>query len=351
MACHQAKHGGQGLGHRSNTTSCGGDGCHNLNNVGSVHAGGPGGGCTVCHSQETIPATTDCAVCHSGIGTDHHEAHNTAGHIPDGCDGCHFTYLDDEHDALGYGCTACHESSSQTVIDAIAAGDRACKACHPGNHDGGNGRSFEFNPNNGSGHRVTPDLPGMRSSFEVNGNTYSWTRPSVSTFLKTGWAYDSMVLCSDCHQYSGANGPHGAQMQMQRRPGLPERLEERSPELLELGHRLLQVPQPELRQLQRGARRERSRRERHLLQLVSREHPSWLGMPPAVGVAIGPSAVPGAERRHQRDRAPQLLAEWLGRGLLLRGMRGRSRSPREHPVAGNGRTAAGLRLAFGSCHR
>jgi hypothetical protein len=225
MACHQAKHEGQGGAHvavadvptdpdPADTCGDAASGCHQTNNVAAVHAGGPGGGCTLCHGRDTIPATTDCLVCHPGVGTDHHEQHNTAGYIPDGCEGCHFTYLDDEHEALGYSCATCHESTSQAVLDAIAADQRACVACHPGNHYDLTQRWYEFNPNNGSAHRVTPDLPGMRDSFVVDGTAYSWTRPGLSRFLKTGWTYDSMVLCSDCHSYSGATGPHGATMQV-----------------------------------------------------------------------------------------------------------------------------------------
>lgn len=70
-------------------------------------------------------------------------------------------------------------------------------------------------------HRVTADLPGMRSSFLVNGTTYTMSIPSASTFLKSGWQIDSIVTCDTCHTYSGATGPHGATMKVNIDPAYP----------------------------------------------------------------------------------------------------------------------------------
>ncbi len=176
----------------------------------------PTAGCEKCHTPTTTPSSTDCgtAGCHPGLTGGHHEIHNAAAANPTGCGGCHFTYLDDEHLNLGYTCATCHDSTSQAVQDAIAAGKRTCVECHPDNHYESEQRRFEFNPNNSSMHRASADLPGMRDSFVVNGITRTWTRPSTSSFLKSGWTYDSVVACSDCHTYSGAVGPHGATMQV-----------------------------------------------------------------------------------------------------------------------------------------
>jgi hypothetical protein len=176
--------------------------------------GSDGTGCERCHSQSQVPTTTDCYVCHPGATPGHHESHNTAGVIPNGCDGCHFAYLDDEHLSLGYECDVCHASLDGVVQEAIAAGDRDCRTCHPDGHYRRNQQEVEFNPYNGSMHRVNASLPGMRDSFVVDGNTYSWSLPSASSFLQSGWTYDSIVTCEDCHTYSGGSGPHGAQMKV-----------------------------------------------------------------------------------------------------------------------------------------
>ncbi|MDH4140562.1 MAG: discoidin domain-containing protein, partial [Coriobacteriia bacterium] len=182
---------------------------------------GPGGGCAYCHANpDTIPATTDCTVCHEGVGTNHHEQHNAVAYNPSGCSGCHFMYLDDEHAALGYTCDTCHESSSETVQGAIDAGNRNCLTCHPDSAHNMR-QADEFNAGNASMHRVSPDLPGMRSSFVVDGKTYNWSLPSASATFKSGWTYDSMVTCENCHTYSGATGPHGAAMKVNVDPAYP----------------------------------------------------------------------------------------------------------------------------------
>lgn len=232
MACHAAKHGERGTKHISTRTDCSGSGCHPIGDVSDIHDGTPisssgtlpTAGCSFCHSQTKMPTSTNCGTsgCHPGLTGGHHEQHNAATFIPAGCSGCHFTYLDDEHLALGLECQTCHASTArQDVKNAIAQRNRACVACHPSNHYDGAGKYYEFNPNNASGHRVTSDLSGMRSSFVVGGSTYSWSLPSASSFLKSGWTTTSIVKCSDCHSYSGATGPHGAQMKVNIDPNYP----------------------------------------------------------------------------------------------------------------------------------
>lgn len=213
-ACHATKHGEKRVKHASSATACGGTGCHDISDVEAIHRALAGNGCGTCHQGPgVVPTTTDCTTsgCHAGVGTSHHEAHNAAATNPGGCNGCHIMYLDDEHAALGMTCATCHESTVSAVQSAIAAGDTRCRSCHPSMHSA---QDYEFNPGQAGGHRVSADLPGMRSSFVVNGSTYTWSLPSASSFLKSGWTSDSIMGCDSCHSYSGATGPHGSTMQV-----------------------------------------------------------------------------------------------------------------------------------------
>ena len=222
-ACHATKHAAQATKHASTNTSCAGAGCHNIADASDVHKGLQGGGCSVCHKNATSPATTtDCssAGCHAGMGTNHHAAHD--GNLVNGagCEGCHFRHLDDEHAALGLTCATCHASTATDVVTAIATHDRRCLSCH---HDSAHNarQTVEFGAGNASMHRVAPGLPGMRSSFLVNGSTYTMALPAASSFLKTGYTYDTMLSCASCHTYSGAVGPHGATMKVNIDPAYP----------------------------------------------------------------------------------------------------------------------------------
>ncbi|MGB4440634.1 MAG: discoidin domain-containing protein [Coriobacteriia bacterium] len=220
-ACHPTSHGDRNAKHVSATASCGGTGCHVIGDVSTLHQALNGNGCYVCHKNPDSPATTtDCTAsgCHAGVGTDHKGLHEAAGVNPVGCSGCHFMNLVDEHAALGFTCDTCHKSTVAAVTAAIAANDLRCKSCHPGMHSR---QDYEFNPGMGSGHRVNADQPGMRSSFVVNGRTYTWSLPSTSGFLKTGYTTSSMLACSSCHTYAGATGPHGATMTVNMDPAYP----------------------------------------------------------------------------------------------------------------------------------
>lgn len=220
-ACHPTNHGERRIKHTSTTTACGGTGCHNIGDVADIHGATGGPGCGACHVNAATPATsTNCTVsgCHAGVGADHKGLHDAATVNPRGCSGCHFTNLVDEHEKFGFTCDTCHKSTVAAVTAAIAGNDLRCASCHPDQHGQ---QKWEFNPGRASLHRVSADLPGMRTSFAVNGSTYTWSLPSASTFLKTGWTTSSMMECSDCHSYSGATGPHGATMQVNIDPAYP----------------------------------------------------------------------------------------------------------------------------------
>ncbi len=216
QGCHAARHGDQNARHTSTRAECGGTGCHAIGNVVQIHSG-PKSSCATCHKSATQPATTvDCLAsgCHAGSSANHHESHNTTGVIDTGCQGCHFVYLDDEHTKLGYTCDTCHKSTNAAVVAAIAGDRRQCDACHPavnGRDRHAGQKTMEFIPGNASGHRAYSTLPGMRSSFVVNGLTYTMSIPSASSFLRSGWTTSSLVTCNQCHSF-GTNpaGPHGS---------------------------------------------------------------------------------------------------------------------------------------------
>ncbi|MDO8880110.1 MAG: hypothetical protein Q7W44_04830, partial [Coriobacteriia bacterium] len=89
--------------------------------------------CATCHGS-TDPAVVaaiaagelECLACHGEDAGDHLALHDSD--LSAFCADCHEPNLIDEHD--GYDCAACHSSTEQDVVDAIAAGDLACTACH-----------------------------------------------------------------------------------------------------------------------------------------------------------------------------------------------------------------------------
>lgn len=220
-ACHATKHGQMQASHVSSNATCSGTGCHAIGDVSDLHKGVQGGGCSVCHGS-TSGATTDCATagCHAGTTGDHHESHDGRAVNGVGCEGCHFRYLDDEHLQLGLSCATCHSSADASVRAAIVAGDGNCLTCHPDSAHNLR-QQAEFASGNASLHRVRADLPGMRSTFRVNTTNYTWSLPSASSFLKTGYTYDTIVTCDSCHVYSGTTGPHGATMKVNIDPAYP----------------------------------------------------------------------------------------------------------------------------------
>ncbi len=209
----------------TSSAGCGnGNGCHPLADLHAIHRDADTCALAGCHDIKNLkPTKTSCGIggaCHPAMSGDHRTEHDTQGRIDSGCYGCHFRYLTEEHAALGYSCATCHASVNATVRAAIAAKDRRCLTCHPDSAHNAR-QASEFAAGNASMHRVRADLPGMRSSFVVNGTTYAWSLPGASTFLKTGYAVDSVVSCDACHTYSGTTGPHGATMKVNIDPAYP----------------------------------------------------------------------------------------------------------------------------------
>jgi hypothetical protein len=222
-ACHATKHGNQSTAHNSSNTSCAGTGCHDITDVTKIHGALQGSGCYVCHKSASEPATTtNCTAigCHADVGTDHHAAHDGSAVNGSGCEGCHFRHLDDEHAALGYTCSTCHASINATVQAAIQNNDVRCLSCHPDSAHNAR-QAVEFAAGAASMHRVNADYPGMRSSFVVNGTTYTMSLPTAGNFLKTDYTTSAMLTCGSCHAYSDAAGPHGATMKINIDPAYP----------------------------------------------------------------------------------------------------------------------------------
>lgn len=218
LACHATKHTLAAQKHVSTNVACGAAGCHAIGDASDIHKGVQGGGCAVCHAAGVTP-TTNCLSCHANVGTNHHELHNGIAANTGGCSGCHSLYLDTEHALLGLTCATCHDSTRADVQAAITGGKRNCTACHPAAHGK---QAVEFDASNASMHRVRADLPGMRSSFVVNGATYTWALPSAASFLKAGFTTSSVTACDSCHTFSGtASGPHGSTVKVNIDPAYP----------------------------------------------------------------------------------------------------------------------------------
>jgi len=108
-------------------------------------------------------------------------------------------------DYEAYLCFKCHSSYTALPVTGGSGGYGATDL------------ALEFNPSNQSYHRVLgSQMSGMRTSFTVGANTYTWTKASDATLFKSGSGLtsNSMVTCSGCHGDSGtdARGPHGSSM-------------------------------------------------------------------------------------------------------------------------------------------
>lgn len=208
----------------STTAGCTtGTGCH-ATELHTLHKSATTCALSGCHDAPNVkPSKKSCGTggtCHTTLTGDHEAQHDTAGVIDSGCYGCHFQYLTTEHMKLGLTCATCHQSTNAVVTAAIAAHDRDCMTCHPDSPHNAR-QTNEFSAGNASMHRVRADLPGMRSSFVVNGSTYSWSLPTAASFLKSGYTTNSIVTCNMCHTYSGTTGPHGATMKVNIDPAYP----------------------------------------------------------------------------------------------------------------------------------
>lgn len=110
-------------------------------------------------------------------------------------------------------CFKCHAAPSRTVTRRNASTYTATDLTR------------DFNPANPSYHNVLGLDVGMRSTFTMDGTTFSWGLLPESQMFQPGWTYNSPVTCSDCHT-SGSSaqalGPHGATTPYMIDPAYPD---------------------------------------------------------------------------------------------------------------------------------
>ena len=176
--------------------ACQGAGCHNQTNLVPIHTAI---GCAGCH-ESTDPnvvgaiatGNKDCGACHPGGGN--HAALHDGGFPPDeDCGLCHNQNLVVQHE--GY-CSYCHESTDPNVVDAIAAGNTECGACHSTLH-GATLTYFDFQEGNG----VTTGAA-FKKVFPSSFNT-TYTIDNGSWALGTATPHSgysqSTAKCGVCH--------------------------------------------------------------------------------------------------------------------------------------------------------
>lgn len=243
--------------------------CHELNkDVSTVpmSCGAGSGGGTGCHQNRND----------ANHGADHDS--NKAAGTPAGtsgqnytygsnvgCFGCHYSDLREEHAPAGFtggpsgvgagrtmeggaggtdGCGVCHSdkgtpgtfSTGTAVTTAITNNDLRCISCH----NNGTATDNVAGKTLASPHKVTgaghsdpavefvdgatrgghnsmgqvwfPNTTGFGTVNTVANP--SWPLPPSAEWLNAGWTTTSIVLCSDCHSYTGATGPQGATAKM-----------------------------------------------------------------------------------------------------------------------------------------
>ncbi|HEY3317510.1 MAG TPA: discoidin domain-containing protein [Coriobacteriia bacterium] len=206
-------------------------------------------GCDVCHRNPTLPRdasgllSNDCSVCHftfAGHPKDHTSTYDLSSCDDAGCHAASVTVtstgttedlvpIHNEH-ALGgtFACAGCHESANANVIAAIAAGNKACDACHTLGATAGsthyavhwaNPPLADGNPvtahyayvsGSATGGAYTTDCIGCHTSnvvdehLGVQAANGSWVRPPRHT------ASGASLTCATCH-----NGPLNVQQAIQ----------------------------------------------------------------------------------------------------------------------------------------
>jgi predicted CXXCH cytochrome family protein len=234
--------------------------CHTVTDVRTLHAATPGD-CANCHKAGGPTNNCQTAACHSTqfVNVDVHNSVNhattqisTAAGQPFAgtgigattCTGCHDDSISLEHNTLSaYSatpCSMCHKKAANsgaptnvTSADtqatiAKAAGTALCTDCHttvtaasPHIQRAGTTAalgSMQFDPT-WSGHKSYDTMYGSRnggtgSTFNGQATSITWTLPTATSWLKTGWTTTTQaVRCDDCHgSITGAVGPHGASM-------------------------------------------------------------------------------------------------------------------------------------------
>jgi len=236
--------------------------CHNVADVANIHARTANSGCPICHTSNTAhPTIKNCqnAGCHVGVNIDEHidtgsdaENHHETVNVFGGtvsfsqCTGCHDDDMANDHFVLTANtarqCSVCHKtnytpgtySPTTAIVDSVidAGAGAECDDCHTTSTKSAPHRqrqgttstlgSTQFD-NSWSGHRVYSSMTGVVKTWTAGGASnvsWNWTstmdnRVFQTTTLQPGnrtLNSTTMIYCNDCHDYSGALGPHGAAM-------------------------------------------------------------------------------------------------------------------------------------------
>ncbi len=180
--------------HAAPANACTISGCHTASRgLAAIHslatttvAGDTRTSCQVCHAGG-VPASRECATCHSG--DPHPDADHTVGG-PCVTSGCHATDATTIH-APGPGCGACH---AEGVTPSFA-----CRSCHPAPHTEANHGSSD----NCTSCHSTGNLMG------VHGDDCATCHPTPAQ----GTTYNGTCTQSGCHPSPHSNlagywGPH-----------------------------------------------------------------------------------------------------------------------------------------------
>jgi len=132
--CHTSRHASMTASHVSSNTSCGGTGCHAINDVASVH-GATASNCGVCHGAGKTP-TTNCTVCHGGDAHTVREPYQNCA-----SSGCHSLPVIHGYTRHQVDCSKCHGDSaggcvqsgchSENGVHSVSRHEsQPCQTCH-----------------------------------------------------------------------------------------------------------------------------------------------------------------------------------------------------------------------------
>lgn len=248
----EACHTGNGSGQRPTTLDCTVAGCHGAGTAWYSNA-------TEASHRAYHDVTTAAITDGGGSG-------RAASEVDSMCTGCHEPKLDSDHWYLNQAgtrlrfdgnstrannCAPCHYKTSDSVRGtdsavtnvtalntriAISTDRHNCTVCHTStawNNTGAGttgymkmhenrGTVTPANPNNTefndtySGHRSFAFMDGQVNTLGGSGSSFpnypAQMFKSGVTLRGQSLTGTTMVICSDCHTYSGATGPHGAAM-------------------------------------------------------------------------------------------------------------------------------------------
>jgi len=242
----EACHVGNGAAQRATTLDCTNSSCHG------------GTGTWYNPANETLHRTYHDVT--TAAAADGSTSGRAAAEVDSSCVGCHEPKLDSDHWYLsqagtrlrfnGNGatrandCAPCHYKTANSVKGtdsaitgvtalnariAISTDRHDCTVCHTGtawnNTGAGTTGYMRMHENRGtvtpaipnntefndtySGHKSFPFMDGQVNGLGGSGSVFP-AYPAAT--FKAGWTATSMVVCNNCHTYTGATGPHGAAM-------------------------------------------------------------------------------------------------------------------------------------------